>query len=426
MNLPTNLKNPNAFQADLGVHNDANTAAISIRCPHCRELGSFDVVRNKAIVFHKSIAPNGVLQFIASIRICPNTKCRGLVFTIEYGATLVEVEPPQLIDFTLENLPDQLQLTLKEAIACHGAGAYRAAAMMVRRLLEEICEANKAAGQNLHTRLAALKGTIVLPDALFEAMNELKALGNDAAHIEAKAYDNIGAGASAEVDFPSGIQLARSIGKKMDVRFEHGFKPIGDGDHDLYSHIVHSLPQERQQYQQAGWRIRDGIAFSQSIDDFLDQHRNDQYVNLYGKAAIVQTVAEAERNSRLFFDRHQGVETLDPDKLVDTWFVKFFYMLSRGIDRDNVREIFDQVAFVIFNYDRCVEHFLINALQRSYSISFNDAVAIVADLHIVHPYGVIGDLSKVPFGATRINCVALTKGIKTYTEQIADAEIKTE
>jgi hypothetical protein len=33
----------------------------------------------------------------------------------------------------------------------------------------------------------------VLPEPLFEAMNELKALGNDAAHIEAKAYDNIGA-----------------------------------------------------------------------------------------------------------------------------------------------------------------------------------------------------------------------------------------
>jgi hypothetical protein len=236
----------------------------------------------------------------------------------------------------------------------------------------------------------------------------------------------IGAGASAEVDFPVGIQLARTIGKKMDIRFEHEFTPIGDGDYGLYSHIVHSLPQERQQYQQASWRIRDGIAFAQSIDDFLDQHRNDQYVNLYGKAAIVQAVVEAERNSRLFFNRHQGDETFDPGKLADTWFVKFFYMLSRGIPTDNVREIFSQVAFVVFNYDRCVEHFLINALQRSYSISFDSAVAIVDELHIVHPYGVVGDLSKVPFGATRINCVALTKGIKTYTEQIADADIKTE
>jgi hypothetical protein len=27
-----------------------------------------------------------------------------------------------------------------------------------------------------------------------------------------------------------------------------------------------------------------------------------------------------------------------------------------------VREIFDNVAFIVFNYDRCIEHFLFHAL----------------------------------------------------------------
>jgi hypothetical protein len=233
----------------------------------------------------------------------------------------------------------------------------------------------------------------------------------------------VGAGASAEVDFPVGTQLAQQIGAKMDIRFERGFDPIGTGDHDLYSHIVHARRQDADQLQNAAWRIRDGIPFAQSIDDFLDQHRNDAYVNLYGKVAIVQAIVEAERASKLYFNPLEGAETFDADKLADTWFVKFMYMLSRGVPRERIAHIFENVSFVVFNYDRCIEHFLIHALKRAYSIRHEDAAAIVGNLHIIHPYGDVGDLRKVPFGATRINCVALSERIKTYTEQAAVAEV---
>lgn len=149
-------------------------------------------------------------MYYAAIRVCPNVKCKGLVFVIEDDKGTVEIEPPQLLDFNPEGLSPRLQQTLKEAVACHGAGAYRAAAMMVRRLLEEICEENNAAGANLHQRLAALKSAIVLPEPLFEAMNELKALGNDATHVEAKAYDNIGTDEAQD-----SIELAKEIVKSL-------------------------------------------------------------------------------------------------------------------------------------------------------------------------------------------------------------------
>jgi hypothetical protein len=45
---------------------------------------------------------------------------------------------------------------------------------------------------------------------------------------------------------------------------------------------------------------------------------------------------------------------------------------------------------------------------------------------ILHPYGVVGSLKEVPFGATRVNYVSLAAGIKTYTEQIAAGEIISE
>lgn len=237
----------------------------------------------------------------------------------------------------------------------------------------------------------------------------------------------LGAGASKEVGLPVGVELAQEIRKKMDIRFERGFDPIGDGDFDLFSQVIHNRRDEAQSFQDAAWLIRDGLAFSQSIDDFLDQHRTNEYVNLYGKAAIVKTVLEAEQKSDLFVPGHGLAGSFNPDKCANTWFVKFMYMLGRGVPKEDVRQIFDNVRFIIFNYDRCVEHFLLNALQKAYGINNREAQDIADDLSIIHPYGVVGD---VPFGATRANYVQLADGIKTYTEQVsasdAASQIRTE
>jgi hypothetical protein len=190
---------------------------------------------------------------------------------------------------------------------------------------------------------------------------------------------------------------------------------------DLYSQMTGQMRNNVQEFQQAAWRIRDGIALAQSIDDFLDIHRNNANLNLYGKAAIVKAILEAERGSKLYFNRHDGSGTaFDPNRLADTWFVKFMHMLGRGIPRENVREIFDRVSFINFNYDRCVEHFLVNALPMLHGIGEDEANQIVSDLNIIHPYGVVG---QVPFGTTRANYLELAAGIRTYTEQLGEGEI---
>jgi hypothetical protein len=150
----------------------------------------------------------------------------------------------------------------------------------------------------------------------------------------------LGAGASAEADVPIGTKLASTIGQKMDIRFEMGSEHIGTGDLELFSHINQKFRQEAREYQQAGWLIRDGITLSQSIDDFLDLHRNNHRVNRYGKAAIIKAVLEAERKSKLYFGGTSGIETFNPDRVADTWFVKFMHMLGRGVSKENAREIF--------------------------------------------------------------------------------------
>src|SRR5690242_6393932 len=71
-------------------------------------------------------------------------------------------------------------------------GVFHRVAIMVRRTLEEICEDKSASGANLKAKISDLRAKIVLPQELLEAMDELRLLGNDAAHIEAKEYDQIG------------------------------------------------------------------------------------------------------------------------------------------------------------------------------------------------------------------------------------------
>jgi hypothetical protein len=233
----------------------------------------------------------------------------------------------------------------------------------------------------------------------------------------------VGAGASAELGLPVGKTLAHQIGKMMDIRFEFGHKSIGTGDLGLYTMLTRQMQQHVREYQNAAWLIRDGIALAQSIDDFIDVHRSNPYVVQYGKAALAKAILEAERNSKLFVDPRIEGSAFDPTKFADTWLVKFMHMLGRGIPRENAREIFDRVSFVVFNYDRCIEYFLENALQKFYGINEAEARDIVSDLRVIHPYGVVGNAA---FGHGRGDYVALAQQVKTYTEQIANADILNE
>jgi hypothetical protein len=184
-----------------------------------------------------------------------------------------------------------------------------------------------------------------------------------------------------------GKDLAVKIGRKMDIQFQGFNQPASEGDFQLYGQVTNAMREGANEFQQAAWLIRDGVGFAQSIDDFLDQHRNNKWVNCYGKAAIAKTIVEAEQESKFYFNPFKGQEMFDVSTVTNTWFVKFMYMLGRGVPKENVRQIFDNIAFISFNYDRCLEFFLIHALRKLYRIEEAEASSIVGDLHIVHPYG---------------------------------------
>jgi len=194
----------------------------------------------------------------------------------------------------------------------------------------------------------------------------------------------LGAGSSYEVKLPVGLGLAKTIATKLDVRIgDHG-KNVGEGDKYLLGQFQNHHPQQFNDYLRAGWRIRDGLPTASSIDDFLDMHSHE-LMQTIGKAAIVRSIIEAERESDLYFDPNDRSKRLGLEKLEGSWFMRFVRVLGRGISKNNAPQIFDNVSFVVFNYDRCVEFFLLQALQAMYSLPLNDAASIVQDLSIIHP-----------------------------------------
>jgi hypothetical protein len=155
---------------------------VSTTCPHCGNKGTFETIGQDLHVGD---------NFVCGQRVCPAPECRGHLFVVLRDRYLVFQHPPLRLAYKTENVPLNIIKTFEEAVTCHSTGCFVAAAIMIRRTLEEICEETGATGKDLKDRIKSLRIKIILPQELFEAMDELRVLGNDAAHIEAKSYDQI-------------------------------------------------------------------------------------------------------------------------------------------------------------------------------------------------------------------------------------------
>jgi len=132
------------------------------------------------------------------------------LFVVFQNGLLVKAYPPIKLDFDPENIPANVLKTFEEAITCHSQECYVASAIMVRRSLEEICVDRQAKGNDLKARINDLRSKIVIPAELLEAMDEIRILGNDAAHIEAKDYDSI-----SDTEVTVAIQFTKEILKSL-------------------------------------------------------------------------------------------------------------------------------------------------------------------------------------------------------------------
>ena len=175
----------------------AGCTPVNLTCPSCKQIGTFAGVaanvRDVNLPSQKRKGPTYVNVEIG-IRTCPNTDCKAVVFVAKEpnSTTPFDTYPKTRIEFDITNVPENLVATFQEALICTSEECYVAAAIMIRRTLEELCADKGATGNNLEKRLEGLGNKIILPQELLEAAHDLRLLGNDAAHIEAKTYDEIG------------------------------------------------------------------------------------------------------------------------------------------------------------------------------------------------------------------------------------------
>ncbi|TBF42872.1 hypothetical protein [Rhizobium leguminosarum] len=249
----------------------------------------------------------------------------------------------------------------------------------------------------------------------------------------------VGAGASTEYG-----QKVFPVGDGLRTRIEEGYNFTGrlnwgttdSGDKELFNAIKRRYRVQTEDYQKrlaASLLIKDHLYMFPSIDAFIDHYdHEDNCVAEMGKAAIAVQIARAESRCQMAPDPERSSYSFDIKRLKDSWLEPFARILM-----DNVRdphEIGKGVSIICFNYDRCIEFYLIEALRRRYRIDYSEARQIVGKMNIMHPYGTLGplpdqelmhDVSHPNFGPDvddRFDVWSLVPNIKTYTERVEEGE----
>jgi hypothetical protein len=238
----------------------------------------------------------------------------------------------------------------------------------------------------------------------------------------------IGAGASKEAGLPTGVELKQKISNMLDIRFDHYDQK--SGDYSITQALRNLVQTEDGQrgdinpYIHQAWHIRDALPMAISIDNFIDSQRENEEIKLLGKLAIIKSILEAEQTSKLSFEKNRVDSSIDLNALVETWYLPFFQLVTESCELKDLEERFQSIVLIIFNYDRCIEHFLIHALQKYYKISETDAAKLISSINIYHPYGSVGNLpwatggNPIEFGQepSPQQLIQLTEIIKTFTE----------
>lgn len=257
----------------------------------------------------------------------------------------------------------------------------------------------------------------------------------------------VGAGASKEADLPTGEELKEEIIDLLTYRsseetYSSSVYIAGSRNSEIFDIFRRAPPisndddrgQNFHKMKAAALKIAGALPGALSIDNYINQMAGNPYIELCGKVAIVRAILHAERNSRLYVSLDNAYNKLDLTRLnrdvgdkprrEATWYLKLSQLLFEDCRQEELEERLSGVSFIIFNYDRCVEHFLYWVLRRLYDLTAEQAASLVNGIPIFHPYGTVGALpwqgkaqASVHFGQTEnYDLLRAASGIKTFTE----------
>lgn len=238
----------------------------------------------------------------------------------------------------------------------------------------------------------------------------------------------VGAGASKEAGLPVGNELTLKIADLVNIYADLG--QLKAGDYRVFEAMKQlqrsDARWEKNQFLGSGRALAEAMDMAVSIDTFLESHASNSEFVMVGKLGIVRAIAMAEHKSKMAASK----DRVSPFRIRDlsgTWYTSLAQQLFTGIPADRPQYAFTGVSFVVFNYDRCLQTFLVRAMEVYFRITTEQAQAIVSAVPIVHAYGTIGSVFPgtpgfVSYGDEDVDLVSAVERIKTFSESV-DSEI---
>lgn len=252
----------------------------------------------------------------------------------------------------------------------------------------------------------------------------------------------VGAGASAEFGLPTGRQLLDRIGGFASSHYDPSnhrqsrkIDPDLDTALEVYAFEIsapagatYALIDSLRDY--AIWISRNCV-LAPSIDNLLHAHQDNKQLVAVGKIMIAHALVKSESGSVLFpnsaskknggfFSNSQrnGEHVLTP---VQSWLGQLFWLLVELRDYSSFLTALQNITFISFNYDRCIEHYLANAASSYFRLDEKGVKDVLASINIIRPYGTLGDLLVsgqhcAGFGTHEVSLNATSKSIRTFTE----------
>lgn len=145
----------------------------SIYCPKCHQKTSLTPrahYKKPGSYAHYEIAECNSCNFFVLVKRSPNNN-------------IEKIYPDPLLKPVHEKTPELLKKDLEEANLCFSVGAYRAAGVMARRVLQICCIDKKAPiDKKLQEQIDWLLKQQIITKGLKEWAHEVRLTGNDAAH----------------------------------------------------------------------------------------------------------------------------------------------------------------------------------------------------------------------------------------------------
>lgn len=239
----------------------------------------------------------------------------------------------------------------------------------------------------------------------------------------------VGAGASTDYGLPVGQTLSKNIATLLRHIPDPSRRARGALQEAIDCH-AHQTKRPASDLFRKAKEIASALPQAPSVDAYIENMAHDSDIAVLGKLGIAACLLDTERGCPLFVDQRKDLDSLDHSRLSDTWLGKLFRILVEGHTIKTFGNMFESAAFVVFNYDRCIEQYFKYAISNYFRVPLSKSYEVVRRMRLVRPYGSLGQLvdehgstfgGNGPRGTVHAEqLLTIAKDIRTYSEYIDD------